>query len=303
MALYTAKNALVGLGVLTRSTAGALNSLSGAALGKIRQAITGVNPRHPTEVQAAQLGSVVRKEIANAERTRRRNAQRFAAYLEDQGYGPDSTFPISSADGVRHVPTSMICQAYAQAPVDEQCDTSKEMAGAVERGDLGGYLTGLAGEIVTSGRADEIEAHPHGIPLDPAADDHDGPVCCAGCDCGSGCGPGCPTGTVCREYDGTPLAGSAAPSAPGVSPVSLYIDGEGNLVKADSPHSRSATYRTEDGKPVRRVVRGTLRPATVPEVLAAGHASGVCQVCGRALTSATARTRGIGATCLARMGA
>ena len=86
-----------------------------------------------------------------------------------------------------------------------------------------------------------------------------------------------------------------------VSPVNLYVDEAGRLVRSASPDSRSVKVRGPQGKEVATKAVGALRPATRDEVAQAGKDSGVCQVCGRALHDDRSKARGIGPTCLTRL--
>ena len=94
------------------------------------------------------------------------------------------------------------------------------------------------------------------------------------------------------------LADRGAPAAaPTRSPVNLYVDEAGVVVTAQSaerPHT--ARVRLGGGRWRRVSPRGALRPATRDEIAEAGQESGLCQVCGRALTGQS-RREGIGPKC------
>lgn len=103
---------------------------------------------------------------------------------------------------------------------------------------------------------------------------------------------------VFRHADGT---SSVTPKAPERSPVDLYVDDTGTLVRSvNGPKAPKAERRDEDGKLHTYRPQGVLRPATRAEIADAGRSSGVCMICGRTLIGNSV-AEGIGPKCRTKM--
>lgn len=205
-----------------------------------------------------------------------------------------------------------------------------EMGGLIdENGDdmeLVGSSTDSGGEQGSGGTqtcdecGDPFETHADGtthhvdrIPGGGAALDRDHvpyarESCCAGCDCGYGCAPGCEVGPLCPKHGTSPVTEKVAALPDGTLVKVGHKGGQPSTVQTFDQDrrrwGRSMTVTAGQGKDIIDTLFTTPPEARkVPVAVAAeyGQATGVCVMCGRALSSESSLRAGYGPGCRGKM--